>query len=88
VARGVHLASALRRGTIRTGRRRAGGTAVDIWMGWAMIAEGLLFSMLLALTLTWSALRAVFHLMPVTSRAPRLAPALTSAPHRTPARAA
>ena len=32
---------------------------MDPWMGWAMIVEGLLFSMVAALMLTWCALRAV-----------------------------
>ncbi|MGB6200077.1 MAG: hypothetical protein WBF35_11060 [Candidatus Acidiferrales bacterium] len=59
---------------------------MEAWMGWAMIVEGLLLSVVLALTLTWSALRAVFHLMPATSPAPRLARSLP--PRRTPARAA
>ncbi|MGB6430302.1 MAG: hypothetical protein WBF06_06925 [Candidatus Acidiferrales bacterium] len=58
---------------------------MEAWMGWAMIVEGLLLSLVLALTLTWSALRAVFRLMPATP-APRLAPALSA--RRSPARAA
>ena len=49
---------------------------MDAWMGWAMIVEGLLFSMLAALMLTWWALRAVFHLLPATAPSPRVAPAL------------
>ncbi len=59
---------------------------MDAWMGWAMIVEGLLLSVVLALTLAWSGLRAVFHLMPATLPAPNLAPALPS--RRMPARAA
>ena len=54
---------------------------MEAWMGWAIVAEGLLLSMVLALMLTWSALRAVFHLMPATAAAARLRPALV-APRR------
>ena len=54
---------------------------MDSMMGWAMVVEGLLLSAVLALTLTWSALRAVFHLMPATLPAARLRPALV-APRR------
>jgi hypothetical protein len=49
---------------------------MEAWMGWAIVAEGLLLSVVLALMLTWSALRAVFHLMPATLPAARLRPAL------------
>ncbi|MGC1187924.1 MAG: hypothetical protein WA871_11090 [Candidatus Acidiferrales bacterium] len=59
---------------------------MEAWMGWAMVVEGLLLSAVLALTLTWSALRAVFHLMPAISPVSHLARALPS--RRTPARAA
>ena len=59
---------------------------MDPWMGWAMIVEGLLFSMVAALMLTWWALRAVFHLLPATAPSPRVAPAL--AMRGTPARVA
>ncbi|MGD0841310.1 MAG: hypothetical protein ABSA32_09160 [Candidatus Acidiferrales bacterium] len=54
---------------------------MEAWMGWAIVAEGLLLSVVLALMLTWSALRAVFHLMPATAAAARLRPALV-APRR------
>jgi hypothetical protein len=47
-------------------------------MGLAMIVEVLLLSVVVALMLTWSALRAVFHLMPASVAAPRLAPALAT----------
>jgi hypothetical protein len=55
---------------------------MDAWMGLAMIVEVLLLSVVLALMLTWWALRAVFHLMPATFAASRLAPALAT--RRTP----
>jgi hypothetical protein len=63
---------------------------MDAWMGWAMIVEGLLLSVVLALMLTWWALRAVFHLMPATLPTPRsaLASLPAIAPRRTAARAA
>ena len=63
---------------------------MDAWMGWAMIVEGLLLSVVLALMLTWWALRAVFHLMPATLPTPRSALASLPgiAPRRAPARAA
>ena len=47
---------------------------MDAWMGLAMIVEGLLFSMVAALMLTWWALRAVFHLLPEAAPSPRVAP--------------
>jgi hypothetical protein len=55
-----------------------------------MIVEGLLLSVVLALMLTWWALRAVFHLMPATLPTPRsaLASLPAIAPRRTAARAA
>jgi hypothetical protein len=46
---------------------------MDALMGWSMVVEGLLLSAVLALALTWSALRAVFHLMPATAPAARRA---------------
>jgi hypothetical protein len=55
---------------------------MDAWMGLAMIVEVLLLSAVLALMLTWWALRAVFNLMPMTASAPRLASALAA--RRTP----
>ena len=61
---------------------------MQAWMGWAMVIESLLLSLFLALTLTWSALRVVFHLMPAAAPAPRLAPALATRHTPTPARAA
>jgi hypothetical protein len=59
---------------------------MDAWMGWAMIVEGLLLSVVLALALAWSGLRAVFHLMAAAPAASRLAPAIPA--RRMPARAA
>jgi hypothetical protein len=47
-------------------------------MGLAMVVEVLLLSVVLALVLAWSALRAVFHLMPASAAAPRLTPVLVT----------
>jgi hypothetical protein len=51
---------------------------MESWMGWAIVVEGLLLSAVLALALTWSVLRAVFHLMPARLPAARLRPALVA----------
>jgi hypothetical protein len=51
---------------------------MEAWMGWAIVAEGLLLSVVLALMLTWSALRAVFLMMPATLPAARLRPVLVA----------
>jgi hypothetical protein len=51
---------------------------MDAWMGLAMVVEVLLLSVVLALVLAWSALRAVFHLMPASAAAPRLTPVLVT----------
>jgi len=59
---------------------------MEAWMGWAMIVEGLLLSVVLALALAWSGLRAVFHLMAAAPAASRLATAIPV--RRMPARAA
>jgi hypothetical protein len=59
---------------------------MNAWMSWAMIVEAPLLSAVLALTLAWSALRAVFHLLSPSHATPRLAPVLRA--RRSPARAA
>jgi hypothetical protein len=85
--RALRLAVAPRRNRVKASSTAAargsraksqGDRAMDAWMGLAMIVEVLLLSVVVALMLTWSALRAVFHLMPASVAAPRLAPALAT----------
>ena len=76
MARDVLLMLALRHGV--GGKKNERESAMDAWMGLAMIVEVLLLSVVLALMLTWWALRGVFHLLPATVPARRTAPPLAS----------
>jgi len=76
LARDVLLMLALRHGA--GGKKSQRESAMDAWIGLAMIVEVLLLSVVLALMLTWWALRAVLHLLPATAPAARTAPALVA----------
>lgn len=55
---------------------------METFMNGAMVVEGALFSVLLALWITWLALRGLFRLMPVPTRESRTIHPLASGQDR------